>query len=204
MNRQIVKIFSVMLVGGFSSSLSATDVSSFDIKGIRLGMDKGEVLKRIPCSNYEKKYYRFRNAKNEVYSSQYYCGKPGTGTDNSFLVNFDHNNYVFSITKRITFDIQPNLSKIKSKLIKRYGKPNTDKRAWSKGSYYRYEYCWGDCSLSSNRRKLSVDYSYYSDYNNIDITLYDYARQKNNDDWTAQRQKILIYKKEKEVSNIDF
>ena len=186
-----------------SANLNAKDVSEFDIKGIKLGMNKNEVSKRMPCSSYKKIYNRFKNGK--VYNSSFLCGNSGSQTDAYFLVDFDHNNYVFGVHKQIVFESRPNFSKIKTKLIKRYGNFTSIEKRYIDGDYGRYIYCWGDCRSSDDLGKqLTVNYAYFLDYNNILLSLYDYKRQKDNREWTHNRMELYAKKRKEKASNIDF
>jgi len=47
----IIKVLSFLVVGICSCTLYAKDISTHDIKGIKLGMSKDEVLKNMSCAS---------------------------------------------------------------------------------------------------------------------------------------------------------
>ena len=137
-----MKNFILITLGIFfiNIPLYAVDVSNFDIKGIKLGMSKSKVLRKMPCSNPSIDIWRTSN--NKIYGGTIGC-------DNSnYRVQYDHNEYVYQISKRINFNIEPNLHKIRNKLIRKYGNPNeeTKKKTMSKSSANGkiIAFCWGD------------------------------------------------------------
>ena len=83
------RILIFLFLGIFSSSLYAVDVSNFDIKDIKLGMSKSEVLKKMPCKNYENNIIRLENGKR--YESNLYC-KQDNG-NNILIIEFNRKKY---------------------------------------------------------------------------------------------------------------
>jgi len=214
-----ILIFALICI--FSSSLYAVDVSSFDIKGIKLGMSKNEVLKRMPCDNPKIDFTKTSN--NTISSGMLNC------YNGHFIVVYDHNNYVYQISKKITFNTEPNLNKIKNKLIKRYGKPNksTKKHTMSKNSARGkiIAFCWGSyCKVKyentkywkgseienwTNRLQLTVEYlnmydgaGFHSHY--LNLLLIDGNRKLSNDKWEDKQNEIYEKQQKEKESNIDF
>jgi hypothetical protein len=197
--------------------LSAVDVSNFDIKGIKLGMSKSQVLKKMPCSNPEINIERLRSGK--ISNTYIKC------SSNYFQATLDHNNYVYSVSMSIDFNTEPNFKKIKNKILKKYKRPNKNPKmkVITRGSGERVAFCWGkDCRTSvmnngvwkgreiSNYIKgksLQIEYiNYYikGNHNELRFELVD-ANRKNNDYKWSENQETLYNRQQKEkVSNIDF
>lgn len=205
--------------------LSALDVSNFDIKGIKLGMNKSEVLKKMPCSSPE--IFPTNEIGSLICSTMIRCYKKKN--DNFFAVELDHNGKVYSVNKRISFEVKPNLKKIEKKLISKYGQSNI--RAKKTPSYsnnnkgYYKEYCWGDkCKKkilnnkyfkgseikSSGYISLLVTYSdfYITDSgtldNQIEFTLRNLKQSNKNYDWIKKQEQLYQAQQKEKASNIDF
>jgi len=123
-------IFIFMLI--YSSFLFATDVSNFDIKGIKLGMSKNEALKRIPCM-YQKTY-------NDEISEQGKC----INKDEIYYLQFI-DNYVSNISRTKKIPIQPNDKILYKKIYRKYGIPDKKSRYKFKNEYMDC-LCYGQCS----------------------------------------------------------
>jgi hypothetical protein len=220
------RILIFVLICIFSSLLYAVDVSKFDIKGIKLGMSKSEVLKKMPCVSPD--IYTEKTENNILTETLIRCFKKKN--DNFFGVTLDHHNKVYSVNKRISFEVKPDFSKIKKKLFYKYKKPNlTTKKIQGYDNnlfrgYVKY-FCWGGCTVkilnpkffkgneieTTNHVSLLVKYqdsSYITDtkniQNNIEFYLYDPQRSNNNYNWTKQQQKLYKEQQKQKATNIDF
>jgi len=78
----------------FSFSLFAVDISDFDIKGIKLGMSKKEVLKEKSCTEAEiqKKYQNTISGK-KVYETDIICNNSAE----TITIELNRKNIVYSI-----------------------------------------------------------------------------------------------------------
>jgi hypothetical protein len=212
------KILIFVLIGIFSSSLYAVDISKFDIKGIKLGMSKSEVLKKMPCSNPEIHAEKLRNGKIvEIYIR---C------KENSFLVVLDHKNYVYLVSMLINFKTEPNFQKIKNKVFNKYGKPTrqANQKVISRGKGERIVYCWGKhCQVSKQNngvwkgtkisnypdyKSLLIDYVNYDiesvELNRLNFNLLDSNRRNDSWEWSTQQEKLYEKKEKEKASDIDF
>ena len=205
-NRILIFLFITI----FSSSLYAVDVSKFDIKGIKLGMSKNEVLKKMPCSSPKISLGKW--------------GKLGKSEDllcnndkNDFRVALDHKGYSCDITFDVKFKVKPNFNKLEARLIKKYGKTKYKSNSYdlSKPSRKFRSLCWGVCSITDS---VGGDVVYYVDGTSglsanfditdndneyrMDLSLSDGERNKNMKKYYYE---IKERKKRKEkASNIDF
>ena len=101
----------VLTVGLFSAYLYVTDVSQFDIKGIKLGMSKSEVLEKMPCEN--PKISTDGWGKIGKYKEIERKDKKRT-----LRASLDHKGYAYSITFFATFNTKPDFNKLEIRLIK--------------------------------------------------------------------------------------
>lgn len=193
----------------FSLSLFAVDVSNLDIKGIKLGMSKSEVLKRMPCSNPKI---------SEGYWG--YVGKAETlECDNEKVeVELDHKGFSYIIRFDPKFDIKPNFNKLENRLIKKYGetKYKSSSRDYGEPSLKRRSLCWGICKIhewdggvdyeASGTTGLSATFIIWDKNNEFSMSLIlsDGKRAKAIKEYSKNiQQKRERIKKEK-ASNIDF
>ncbi len=125
----------------FSVSLFATDVSNFDIKGIKLGMSKDEVLKLMPKGT--KFYVSDVVAYDSNYPyeySAYFDWKKSNGRF-SFVVTFDHQLLAYEINRNIRLKKNADIHRVTQQVINHYGKPDF---VW-KVNKHLYRLCWGKC-----------------------------------------------------------
>ena len=147
-----MRVVLIILLILFSEPLCAVDVSQFDIKGIKLGMSKSEVLKRMPCNNPENYIDKLDNGT--IYSYHLQCRKDkGLSNDFYTIIDFDHNGISYSITKMIPYKLKPNYTAIIKKIIKKYGNPTAKTNQTPASNNYRnigyYKtFCWGDCRVA--------------------------------------------------------
>jgi len=205
-NRLLIFLF----LGIFSSSLYTVDVSSFDIKGIKLRMSKSEVLKNISCQNHKIKKSIIDTINGKKLIVETISCENGIEDIHIYL---DKNGRVYNIDRVLSFKVEPSLKKIKNKAINHYGKPNnrilgsSDSRVW--------QMCWGQCGrpgnygyypqYARNSQYLTIGAFRYSD-NNIKIffTMDDTKLSRLNKSWIKE-QELLYEKQQKEkASNIDF
>ena len=116
---------SLLIILFFYSSVNATDVSIYDIKGVKLGMSKEIVLKKLPCNNPKiSEGYWGRTGKSEILRCD--DGKV------ELWAQLDHKGFSNIIGFNSTFDIKPDFNKLENRVIEKYG---TTK-------YKSSSYCW--------------------------------------------------------------
>jgi len=202
----------------FSLSLFAVDVSNFDIKGIKLGMSKSEVLKKMPCNNPDILNVKLNK---KIIETDITC------KNTNFQVELDHYGYVYYVFKGFFFETEPKFSKLKSKILSKYNQPNkvAEDKLITEGGGKAIEFCWGrDCrssTITNNRYRRGANIrkgikgkylliTYKNEYfnsghiNSLWIDLEDETRRQNNANW-KEKEKAVYEKQQKEkVSNIDF
>jgi len=196
----------IIAIGLFASiNLYAKDVSKFDIKGIKLGMSKSDVLKRMPCSHPKiKKDYYYGSSKGNVIE----CSD-----DNELIVFTDNSNKVWSITYKINFQIEPNWKTIEKKIFKKYGKTNLVNDTSDSRYYDQKSYCWGTCRTSNGvfnqvNHKSSLTIVWTHDFsenrNSMFMALVDGRRQLAFKRWVDNDIYLKNQKAKQKASNIDF
>jgi len=172
----------------------AMDVSDFDIKGIKLGMSKSEVLKKMPCGKpkIEKIFLNTVNGK-KVWMTTISC-------NNSEVLDVELNrhNVVYNIRRWKKFKSSPNWKVIERKIIKHYNLYRTDiihNKPHSRNSLV-FRIDWWD-----KNKRLMVEALDYEDAT-LTIMLDDKLIYKENSKWYEEEQDI--YKNRNKESNIDF
>ena len=136
-------LFSMVI---FFTSLFATDVSNFDIKGIKLGMSKDEVLKLMPHGT-KIDYFCIDDKINNKCKYPYeYLLNPGwllSSNGKTCFIDLDHNSKIYKIDKTIKLSRFSKLEKVVKNVIKHYGKPDLI-RKFQKAQVL----CYGGCLLS--------------------------------------------------------
>ena len=200
------KFLIVLSVITFSSSLCATNISNFDIKGIQLGMSKKEVLKLIPCHNpkIHKNGLGVDIECGDIYS------KDGEGLS----LEFDHKKQIFYIVFHKGFEIEPNWNKIKNRLIQKYGNPNKiknindgNRNCMGNGKGYCYtgkRFIWGNYKYGQGLQAEFIVGKDSGGYIHFEIRMKDNKAKKafyskNKKYWQKEEQT----KKDK-ASNFDF
>lgn len=131
-----MSIYAALLV---SVNVYAVDVSEFDIKGIKLGMSKSEVLKNMPCSNPKIEKYNVNTIKGKiVFITTIEC----SSTSNTYYATLNRKEILYKFSRNIKFDVQPNYSKIRNKLLQHYGTTNY---ITFKSYNNNMGICWGNC-----------------------------------------------------------
>jgi len=139
--KSFIKILSILLF--LNLSLSAVDISEFEIDGIKLGETYSNVKKRLSC-----------NAPlNNIgsYNILYILECSSLKID----VRFDKSKRLIEISKFITFSSKLDWRNIKTKLYKKYGKPidDSDKSGNNNTGNISYQAVWG-------AYPLNYEYSY--------------------------------------------
>jgi len=204
------RILIFLFIGIFSSSLYAIDVSNFDIKGIKLGMSKSEVLKKISCSN-PKIETQFTNTLKgkKLYWTSIEC----KNDFEEIHVVLTRKNKAYFIQRTKDFDINPSWDKIKKRIINYYGKPTCKADTFSKYIPMK-KMCWGGCKIRKHNGTIATCNKSLDIYGNQDIVknswskivflLNDNSLSDNQDKWYKEQMELYErYKKEK-ASNIDF
>ena len=212
-------ILSVLIL---SSSLFAVDVSNFDIKGIKLGMTKSQVLKKTVCNNakIDPSYIG-----EELLETHIQCDKNKyeyLGYHN-IHINLDRHSKVYRITRYKYMDIEPSWKKIKKQILKYYGYTkhiiiNNNPKLWNE---LVFDICYGQGCIKSSDNTM---YSLYDSFgqtlgiqafiprngtstdseSNMKFILYDVKRADINREWEKKQKEIYKKQQKEKASNIDF
>jgi len=140
-------VFGLMIF--ISTFLFATDVSNFDIKGIKLGMSKDEVLnifKNMQCS-IKKDWENPNMDHTKPPRSIFYKCEQGK---NYITIKLNHNNKVIYIHRYMYNKTGFNITSIKNQILLKYGKTKFVKKISPEyGSSY-YSICYGNCINKKN------------------------------------------------------
>ncbi len=140
-NRVLIFLF----IGIFTSSLYAVDVSNFDIKGIKLGMSKKEIINKL-----EDVISKNRNSYDKSWTHQIIKSKrDGFSLGAEYVINLNHNEKLLNIGREIIFKYEPSFRKIKKQLIKKYGNPDKVAKSKNNKGDFKYELCWGNCTVEN-------------------------------------------------------
>jgi len=174
----------------FSFSLFAVDVSNFDIKGIKLGMSKKEVLNKMPC-----KKPIMKNPWSSVPAEwlgdgfDFICKYTEKNNEEIFTISLDYDGIVISINRVINFSYKTNEKNLKTKLILRYGKADKS---------YENFIGWG-----------KIDKQYFNAYfhnrgKKLILSLHDEKQTRIYNQLIYKKTDEYELKKSKEASSIDF
>jgi len=199
----------------------ASDVSKFDVKDVKLGMSKNEVLKKMPCNNPKEEIERTNSGK--IYKNMIICGSNRSRSYSAFNVIFDHKDHVFYISKFIPFNIKPNLAKIETRLISKYGEPDARTELVpgykNPNKYVIKTFCWGSCKIKysndryskgseiahhRSRPQLEVTYTESSEELYLSFSLEDPVRDDENYKWNKKENVKFRIQQKRKASNIDF
>lgn len=147
--------FIIVFVLFFSGTAGATDIATFDIKGLKPGMDMAQVSKilNIPCS------YGALTVKNIPYAYVNKCGNyvesPIFQSNKKYReweLEFDHNKKLYRIIRTVSFSVSPDFTSLKTRIKDKYGEPTLITSAESKNqtsfAYKDFDYfgmCWDGC-----------------------------------------------------------
>jgi len=191
------KILIFLSIFLFTSSLYAVDVSEFDIKGIKIGMSKSDVLKKISCREpkIEKSYVNTLSGK-RVYKTDIVCN-----TKNETLtIVLSRKNIVYSVHRSKEFKISPNWKTIEKKIIQRYKNPTHEiernNPSVSNSRVFRMRWI--------NNDKELVIHSH--NWNDIYIIFYLYNQDRENENarWAVKQEELYNQKQKEKASDIDF
>jgi len=167
----------------YGISLYATDVSEFDIKGIKLGMSKEEVLKMLQCKKPMIDTYYF-DPSIELKSNMIKCEENNEG----FMILFDNFDEVLRISLERKFNAEPDWNIIEKRLFKKYGETEAIRDSRDKYRHLK-SYCWGTCyyyrekndgfyvDFKDGKIGLSITWKHYFDSGNyIYFSLKDGSR----------------------------
>lgn len=123
----------------FAGNVSAKDVSSFNVDGLRLGMDYSEAKKRLKstlASKYDynncdqNQHYVICNADNGSYIEIYESSLTGK---------------VVRVYKMKEFDLEPKWNILREQILRRYGEPDIKSETGYKRVHEAKVSCYGDC-----------------------------------------------------------
>jgi len=194
-----------------SSSLFAVDVSDFEIKGIKLGMSKKEVLKKMPCTNPKTNVYKIEG---KLVWSEFSCKLDKNSYDPDFHVMLNQHNRVIYIDRTKRFNVTPLWEKVKQNLLNHYGSKGV--QSINKNNVAPFQLCWGEC-VTKNSGKffdpfieegqplLNIEAYYnigYKPYMTFIFT--NPTKSKENKEWKELLEKKEEEHKREKASNIDF
>jgi len=198
MNHKIILLLLITL----SSSVFAIDVSSFDIKGIKLGDKIPTVLQILPpIQDRDNKKINGRVFEEHIVTN--------TKLKEWYHAYFDRNKKLVRFERTVRFDSKFNMDSLKQKFIDKYGQPvlNTEIK---EPNFERITWCWGECYINnygflfikSNGVGMTVfmdndDRS--SGYFSLSITLED--NKSNNENKNAMEKAEQQLKKSKQLRN---
>ena len=191
----------------FSTSLFATDVSNFDIKGIKLGMSEKEllnILHDIKCKNIKTIVFHVdANSKFPIIKKEYSCKI--NEFKEEITIDLDHNMNVYEIFRAIELEIEPIWDKIAKNTLKKYGYTK-----YFNKNHRIISMCWGGCKIDQfggyyNENGQTFIITFIKPINHppngaIDIHLYDRTLLKAN---ILYEDKVKRSLREKS-SDIDF
>jgi len=208
------RILIFLLIAIFNSSLYAVDVSNFDIKGIKLGMSKKQVLKKMPCSDPKIEHYYINTINGKkIYSSIIYCQEK-----KGVFVELNHHNKVYKIKRNKFFDIEPSWTKIKKQLLNYYGyTKNITIQPVTNNNKHALAMCMGGCIKRSSSKGIYYKGDFYNNklyflvngyvFDNkiiLEFTLHDSNREDKNNKWVADQENLYKKQQKEKASNIDF
>ena len=207
--KKIVLSLMVLLV----TSLFATDVSNFDIKGIKLGMNVDNVYKlfHIKPSHDYKTYVN--NNRNYLLHGFYDIKlKKNSNIEDRFSeISYRYDKKIYYISRAVTYYTPVDYKKIEAAVKKKYGIP--DKTSRLHGSDYYM--CWGTCkkekygSFSYDKGKSLIILFHEKGWKNkdgtrvyldVDFNLQDNDMKKSI--WEYEKKtKLFLEKKSKEINS---
>ena len=205
----------------FSFSLFAVDVSAFDIKGIKLGMTKNQVLKKSVCNNAKINHSYIGKKLLETHiqcdENEYeYLGY------HNIHIYLDRYSKVYRITRYKYMDIEPSWKKVKKQILKHYGYTkhiiNNNPKQWNE---LVFDICYGSgCIKSSDNSTYNIYDSYgkileiqgftsrsgtsTDSKSNMKFILYDVKRANINGKWEKKQEKLYEKEQKEKASKIDF
>lgn len=207
------RIFILLFIGIFSSSLYAIDVSNFDIKGIKLGDSYESVKKTLSVCKITKEYRSKTNDKKLIFQIEigFKCEN-----DSFFTAYFNRKKELMDFQRLVMIESKPNLHQIKTKIIKKYGKPIGKSKFYNPNANSSKQYssetlCWGtnyDCKVythpnlkgtlitdTASRKNKSFTFTITgpSDSYGYDLwfNLWDIKSVRENEKWSTQRNKTF-------------
>lgn len=203
-NRILIFLFIVI----FSSSLYAIDVSNFDIKGIKLGMSKSEVLKKMPCSSPKIETQFIDTVKGKkLYWTSIEC------ENNSDILHviLSRKNRVDFIKRVKSFNVSPSWDKIKKQIIKHYGNP-TFELPNNVDVYPINNICWGGCRIRKHNNTMATfnkSLDFYANevknsFSTMIFLLTDEKENDNNQEWYGEQKRLYEQYQKEKASNIEF
>ena len=199
-----VNIYALMITVLFSSSTFSSEVATFDIKGIKIGMSKKDLLKKIPCQ-----WTYINRSDTDNYFECY--------TDAKIGVFLDHEDLVYGVDFQKIFYEKPDFNVIRSRILKKYGKP-TLQRNHKMSDSLSNQYCWGQCKVNNSaywiyqnkegKVSMIVDvlnsYKQHETKSRLSLKLMDGVRAKKYDSYKKREKELDKQKASKKSSSVDF
>ena len=209
----------VLLIILYTISLTATEVSEFNIMKIKLSMNEEEVINQLFCTNPKIENRINLNDKSIIPIKIISC----KSQNKHIRVYLDRYLHVISIEYSIYFEVEPNWDIIEKKFFKKYGhfsKKNIELYDSNKSIYT--DFCWGDNCLynkkekkyknTSNEKTLHISMKNHNcsssscpfDGQNIFFRLVDMKKKSEQEKYFKEAYKRLEDRKRDKASNIDF
>ncbi len=185
----------------FSVSLFATDVSNFDFKGIKLGMSKDKVIKKMQkISSYslEKTTPIYVGDKITGYQLVY-SGE----NDEDFTFNFDKNQKLYEFWREIQLKKIANINKIFNQIYAKYGQPED---IWDHLGLFQVSY--GECERGEYyfkpiKNKKCFHISLFKSDNTLNFMITDDSIYRINQKYQNTLKRKLYNKERQKASRID-
>ena len=194
----------------FSVSLFATDISNFDIKGIKLGMSKDRVFKLFHVKPYIENYVN--NNRNYLLDGGYsFKLKKNRNIEDVFSeIDYRYDKKIYSVLRMIYYYTPVDAKKIEETVKEKYGNP--DKTFRINGEY---QMCWGTCkknkygfSMDDAEGKNFMVFFKEKGWENdgtrcyLQVTFFLYDRDMYKSIWEYEKKtKIFLENKSKEINS---
>lgn len=195
--------------------LSATDISDFEIKGIKVGDNINNV--QLPC-NGQKDHFPNGNI-NAPYTI--YCDVNTSIGKESYIFHVGSDEKISGLSRQVNFKNRPNWNALKERVISQYGKPDEqDERYFARDKHLIDKtLCWGGCVLTdldywigeayicgygSKSNCFGVVYEVRDDRDLLKFIAQDYGLTLKSKETSRRMKEDMEKNKERRSTNIDF
>ena len=194
-----------------SVSIFATDVSNFDIKGIRLGMSKDRVSKLFHVKPYIENYVN--DNRNYLLNGGYsFKLKNNRNIEDTFSgIDYRYDKKIYDVLRFIYYYTPVDANKIEKAVKEKYGTPDKIFRRNNE-----YQMCWGTCKKDKsgflmdeaegkNFMVFFKEKGWERDDGThcyLQVTFFLYDRDMYNSVWEYEKKtKVFLEKKSKEINS---
>jgi len=201
-------IFIFILI--YSVSLFATDVSNFDIKGIKLGMNKDRVSKLFHVKPYIESYVN--DNRNYLLDGAYsFKLKKNRNIEDVFSeIEYRYDKEIYSVLRIIYYSTPVDANKIEEIVKEKYGTPDKTFRRNDE-----YQMCWGTCKknkygflMDDAEGKNFMAFFKEKGWENdgkrcyLQVTFFLYDKDAYNSIWEYEKKtKVFLEKKSKRINS---